>query len=91
LDAVTPDDLRAVVVALVERAKAGDVVAIREVLDRTVGKAVLPVDVAVGMELETPLFTMTDDVRETLADLLADPTTREALIRAGEAAIERRR
>lgn len=40
LDAVTPADVRAIVSALVEQAKAGDVRAIREVLDRTLGKPV---------------------------------------------------
>jgi hypothetical protein len=37
LDAVTDDDLRAIVAALVAAAKAGDTVAAREVLDRTIG------------------------------------------------------
>ena len=35
---VTGDDLRAVVRALIDKAKRGDVAAIREVLDRAVGK-----------------------------------------------------
>lgn len=39
LDAVTGDDLRAIVQSIVEAAKAGDVVAAREVLNRTIGKA----------------------------------------------------
>ena len=34
LDAITEDDVRAVLAALVERARAGDVAAIREFLDR---------------------------------------------------------
>ena len=38
LDAVTPDDMRAIVSRLVELAKKGDVRAIKEVLDRTLGK-----------------------------------------------------
>ena len=38
LDAVTEDDLKAVVAALVERAKAGDIAAARELLTRLVGK-----------------------------------------------------
>jgi len=37
--AVTPEDMRAVVLKLVEKALDGDVIAIREVLDRTLGKA----------------------------------------------------
>ena len=38
LEAVTEDDLREIVKTLVERAKGGDVVAIRELLNRLVGK-----------------------------------------------------
>lgn len=37
--AVTPEDLRTVVRALVEKARSGDVAAIKELLDRTIGKA----------------------------------------------------
>ncbi len=37
--AVTPDDMQAVVAALIVKAKAGDVLAARELLDPTVGKA----------------------------------------------------
>ena len=39
LEAVTEDDVRAVITKLVELAKGGDLAAIREVLNRTVGKA----------------------------------------------------
>jgi hypothetical protein len=45
LDAVTFDDLRAVVAKLVEMAKAGDLAAIRELLDRTLGKSIADVNV----------------------------------------------
>jgi hypothetical protein len=38
LDAVTPEDIAAAVRALIDRAKAGDVAAIRELLDRCIGK-----------------------------------------------------
>jgi hypothetical protein len=38
LDAVTPEDIYAVAKALVARAKAGEVAAIRELLDRVMGK-----------------------------------------------------
>ncbi len=38
LASVTPDDLRAVVAKLVQRAKDGDIRAIKELLDRTLGK-----------------------------------------------------
>jgi len=37
MEAVTPDDLRAIAAALVKAAKAGDVVAARELLNRTIG------------------------------------------------------
>lgn len=37
-DAVTPEDMAAVARALVERAKAGDVAAARELLDRIIGR-----------------------------------------------------
>ena len=39
LDAVTEADIRAVARALVKRAKAGEITAIRELLDRLLGKA----------------------------------------------------
>ena len=42
VDAVTPEDLTAVVQKLVERAKAGESWAVRELMDRTVGKPVEP-------------------------------------------------
>ncbi len=38
LDAISPEDLRAIVEQLVQKAKSGDVVAAREVLDRALGK-----------------------------------------------------
>ena len=38
LEAVTPEDIRTVATALVARAKAGEVPAIRELLDRLLGK-----------------------------------------------------
>ena len=43
LEAVTEEDLRAVVVALIKKAKGGDVMAARELLDRLVGKSAAPV------------------------------------------------
>lgn len=38
LDAVSGEDLREIVEALIEKAKSGDVTAAREVFDRTVGR-----------------------------------------------------
>jgi hypothetical protein len=49
LRSVTPDDLCAIVAALVSAAKAGDVAAAREVLDRTIGKSV-PMDLLQRVE-----------------------------------------
>ena len=48
LAAVSVDDLKAVTAKLVAMAKAGDLAAIREVLDRTLGKAVQIVESQVG-------------------------------------------
>ena len=45
LDAVTDDDLRAVVSRLVELAKAGELPAIREFLDRVLGKSISSVEI----------------------------------------------
>ena len=49
LEAVTDDDLRKIVAALVKRAKGGDVVAARELLNRLVG---IPVDVLADRRLQ---------------------------------------
>jgi hypothetical protein len=43
MNAVTEDDLRAIIKTLIREAKGGDMMAIREVLDRCIGKP-LPVD-----------------------------------------------
>jgi len=43
-EAVTLDDLRAILQALVNKAKDGDVIAAREVLDRRLGKAPLRIE-----------------------------------------------
>ena len=40
IEAVTPEDITAVVLVLVQEAKAGRAWAVRELLDRTLGKAV---------------------------------------------------
>lgn len=59
LDAVTDDDLKAIVAAMVEKAKGGDLNAAREVLTRTLGKPAdapdpdrLEVD-GMGIDLDT--------------------------------------
>ncbi len=38
LEAVTPEDIAAIIARLIEQAKGGDVRAIKEVFDRTLGK-----------------------------------------------------
>ena len=43
-EAVTVDDLQAIVKALVRKAKKGDVLAIRELFDRLIGKAAIMVE-----------------------------------------------
>lgn len=45
LEAVEPEDIAAVIAKLLERALAGDVAAIRELLDRTIGKTPLRAEV----------------------------------------------
>ncbi len=49
LDAVTDDDLRAIIAKLVTMAKGGDVAAGRELLDRLLGKPLTGVAVALEM------------------------------------------
>ena len=52
MDAVSDDDLRAIAAKLVERAKAGDLAAAREVLTRTIGKATDAMDPDRGFDEE---------------------------------------
>lgn len=49
LAAVTPEDIGAIIRALVHRAKGGDMAAIRELLDRAIGK---PTDAGVAERLD---------------------------------------
>lgn len=65
LAAVSDDDLRAVVAKLLELAKGGDLAAIRELLDRLLGKAAALIEIQGAVELDaTP-----DDRRQRLAEL----------------------
>ncbi len=50
LDAVTDDDVRTIVAKLVEMAKGGDLRAMKEVLDRTLGKSPAGVSLHVSAE-----------------------------------------
>jgi hypothetical protein len=58
---VTEDDLRAIVAALVKQAKAGDIAAARELLNRLIGKPLDTVDPdrleLEEMQLESDLTT----------------------------------
>ncbi len=45
LEAISPEDLRAILKKLIEQAKAGDVAAAKEVLDRIFGRATQPIEV----------------------------------------------
>jgi hypothetical protein len=64
LDAVSADDIRAIVMILVARAKDGDMAAIRELLDRLIGKASPPQDDSIELE---PLQSLSDDQLEAVA------------------------
>ena len=57
LSAVTIEDIRAVIAKLIEKAKGGDLAAIKEVFDRTLGKPV-----------ETDLIERLDELEAALAD-----------------------
>ena len=66
-EAVTPDDLAAVVRVLIDKAKGGELGAIRELFDRTVGK---PTDTAMAErldELEAKAEQLLDRYQETRA------------------------
>jgi hypothetical protein len=60
-EAVTPDDLRAIVKKLVKHAKAGDVTAAREVLNRLLGKPE-PVDLLERIEALEQRLTKEDNL-----------------------------
>jgi len=59
LAAITPADVKAIVKKLIEQAKSGDMVAIKEVLDRAVGK---PVEADLFEKLES-LERIIDELR----------------------------
>ena len=61
VEAVTEDDLRQVVTKLVELAKGGDLAAIRELLDRTMGKPVVAVAMAADVAGNTARVTIVED------------------------------
>jgi len=69
LEAVTEDDLRAIVAGLVERAKAGDMAAARELLDRLVGRPATAID-ADQIELEKERFKLRKKQIKVMEDRL---------------------
>ncbi len=63
LAAVSDDDIKVIVAKLLKKAKAGDLRAIREVLDRTLGKSPAAVAIEIGgRQVMTP-----EEVRASLA------------------------
>ena len=69
LDNVTDDDFQAVVTKLVAMAKAGDLTAIRELFDRTMGKPKATVELERAEFEEAELDHAIEDALEQLADL----------------------
>lgn len=69
LQTVTPAEVRLVVLALLKEAKAGNVMAIREVLDRCLGK--VPLAVAVQVEDDKPKLRLRIEIGDKLAALEA--------------------
>ena len=75
LDNVTDDDFKAVVGKLVAMAKAGDLAAIRELLDRVLGKSKGTVELAQAEITEAELDREIEDALEQLADLRETPSS----------------
>jgi len=72
LAAVSVEDIRCVAQALVARAKDGDIGAIRELLDRTVGKPQPLMDT----EASEPIMSLTDAQIAAVAQSIARPPAR---------------
>ena len=72
LDAVSDDDLRAVVAKMVEKAKAGDVAAAREVLTRTIGKPTDAIDPDLDFDEEDADRRRTKALIASLSPFLGD-------------------
>ena len=66
MSAVSDDDLRAIASMLVEKAKGGDVMAAREVLDRMLGKA------KVSIESEPQASRTPDQIKANIVALLRE-------------------
>jgi hypothetical protein len=79
LRAVTPADLKAVLAALVKKAKRGDVAAARELLDRLFGKGTAPVvplgadETAVRVEFDPDFYGNAERIRAGIEEQLKHP------------------
>ncbi|MDA1052329.1 MAG: hypothetical protein O3C40_17870 [Planctomycetota bacterium] len=76
LASVTPADLRGAVKALIRKAKTGDVPAIRELLDRTLGKPASSVELSHSVDSlasVTPILEVEVRSPEDLGALLQNP------------------
>ena len=78
------EDVRAVVAKLVERARAGDIPAAREVLDRTLGKAGIGLDLSEDQLLskgaaQALAVAIVDATRARLGSLVADELMEDLL------------
>jgi hypothetical protein len=70
--AVAPDDMMEVMVALLDKAKAGEMAAIRELFDRTLGPAI-PFDVLAKLEeLQEVISKRMPELREKLNAALGE-------------------
>ena len=69
LNAVTENDIRAVALTLVARAKDGEMAAIRELLDRVIGKVTQPEVDALEPD---PLKSLTDDQLKAVANTIME-------------------
>jgi hypothetical protein len=67
LDSVTDNDLRSILSKLVEMAKAGDLTAAREILDRTMGKPKSTVEIEQAALSEVEIDAELDRVLHALA------------------------
>ena len=72
LGAVTDDDLKAIVNKLVSMAKAGNLAAMKEVRDRTLGKPLAAVAIDVGVACDSCPARMSPEERQAKLDDLAE-------------------
>ena len=87
LTAVTPEDIEAVVKSLIEAAKAGEIPAIKELLDRTVGKVTVNMNIKADPRPYAELSNA--DLLQILKDseaagLLSDDQGPAALLPSGQ-------